>query len=58
MIIIIIVLYAQICSCETYNALEPAITKYIKLPNLKNKKIKDKENTLTDVFDTSDRLAE
>ena len=56
-IIIIIILYAQVCSCETYNALEATITKHITLPNLKNKNIKDKGKTLTDVFDTSDRLA-
>jgi hypothetical protein len=35
-------MYAQACLCETYNALETAITKYINLSNLKNKKIKDK----------------
>jgi hypothetical protein len=50
--------YAQVCSCETYNALEAAITKYIDLSNLENKKITDKEKTLTDVSGISDRLAE
>jgi hypothetical protein len=48
-------LYAQVCSCETYNALEATIPRYINLLNLK-KKVKDKEETSTDVFDISDRL--
>jgi len=51
------ILYAQVFSRETYNALEAAITKCINLPNLKDKKVKDMEKTSTDVLDTSDRLA-